>query len=68
MKRKNRSRLKRRDRGARKARDFYRMRTRDVLPPDEAEATRPWRGCGFALLAFLAAAALGCCAAWFVFK
>lgn len=57
----------------RRARAFYRMRSgyeeaAALLPPDEAEAMRPWRGCGFALLAFLAAAALGCCAAWFAFK
>lgn len=68
MKRSKRSRLKRRDREARKSRDFYGMRTRDVLPRDEAEAMRPWRGCGFALLVLFAVAALGCCAAWFVFK
>ena len=51
----------------RKAKEFYLLRTRkgspeaflDVLPPDEAEALRPWRGCGAALLAIAAAAAAG---------
>ena len=54
----------------RRAREFYRLRNgcgADALPPDEAEAMRP-RGCGFALLAILAVAALGCCAAWFMLK
>ena len=43
----------------RRARAFYRMRScgAGVLPPDEAEALRPWRGCGFFALFVLAAAA-----------
>lgn len=52
-----------------RARVFYKRRRgrgHDVLPADEAEAMRPWAGCASALLLFLAAAAIGCCAADFV--
>lgn len=54
-----------------RARAFYKRRRgcgHDVLPADEAEAMRPWRGCASALLALLAVAAVGCCAAWIVFN
>ena len=43
----------------RKARAFYRMRRQcgaDVLPGDEAEALRPWRGCDVAMAAIVATA------------
>lgn len=54
---------------ARKSRAFYRRRRAagkfgaDVLPPGEAEAMRPWRGCGVALLAVAATAVVGWIAA-----
>lgn len=48
----------------RRARAFYRMRSgADALPPDEAEALRPWRGCGVALSAIAATAVIGWIAA-----
>lgn len=48
----------------RRARAFYRMR-RDagVLRPDEAEALRPWLGCGVAVLVIASVAAVGWIAA-----
>ena len=46
----------------RKARAFYRMRN-DVLPPDEAEALYPWRGCGVVLFIIVATAIIGWIAA-----
>lgn len=50
----------------RRARAFYRTRRgygADVLPPDEAEAMRPWAGCGYALFAVVAVAVIGWAAA-----
>lgn len=48
----------------RRARAFYRMR-RDAgeLRPDEAEALRPWLGCGVAVLVIASVAAVGWLAA-----
>lgn len=48
----------------RRARAFYRMR-RDagMLRPDEAEALRPWLGCGVAVLVIASVAAVGWIAA-----
>lgn len=48
----------------RRARAFYRMR-RDagVLRPDEAEALRPWLGCGVAVLVIASVAVAGWIAA-----
>ena len=48
----------------RRARAFYRMR-RDAgdLRPDEAEALRPWLGCGVAVLVIASVAVAGWIAA-----
>ena len=56
---------RRRKAAGRKARAFYGMRRHgaDVLPPDEAEALRPWRGCGPALLVAVSVAVAGWAAA-----
>ena len=49
----------------RRARAFYKMRGGGVatLPRDEAEALRPWRGCGVAVLVMALVAAAGWIAA-----